>query len=450
MSLSYTIIQNDDGTANVALYLDGKMLVARNDHPNYKQIVGALSSNDESADFVRLFDTGEAVKERFQALSERVSVENGHILLDGDPLDDSLTQQIVRFLDEGIEDWRPLVAFLENVTANPSEHSKTQLYDWITCQEGITITSDGLIVGYKGVRKNQDGALVSGYSGKATVQRPGEDPEVIVGQIPNEVGYVVTMPRSEVVHDPAATCHRGLHVGTQSYARDYANGAMLEVHVNPRDVVSVPSDARGEKIRVCRYTVVKVLDADFRYKSALRPDDEYEPLDDDPQDSLVGSRVTDYDGDEGVIVEEDGVLSVKYDDPIYGTVTLDDAWTADVTEFDQWDGRSIMFLVLDGPLVEARNALSDAQDDLDDAEDAYEDARESGGAADADLAYADVVRAQDAVATAKARVDRIHGKGGKTSQAAKGRGRNPAQDDQGKFSAGRPGSERGKDGRFSA
>lgn len=49
--------------------------------------------------------------------------------------------------------------------------------------------------------------------------------------------------------------------------------------------------------------------------------------------------------------------------------------------------------------------------------------------------------------TAEAR-ERVHGKGGATSQAAKGRGRNPAQDEAGKFSAGRPGSKRDGSGRF--
>ena len=36
---------------------------------------------------------------------------------------------------------------------------------------------------------------------------------------------------------------------------------MLKVHINPRDVVSVPTDAQGEKVRVCRYRVVEIIDA---------------------------------------------------------------------------------------------------------------------------------------------------------------------------------------------
>jgi hypothetical protein len=81
------------------------------------------------------------------------------------------------------------------------------------------------------------------------------------------------MPRSEVVHDPSQACERGLHVSTRSYAEGYArSGALLEVHVNPRDIVSVPTDGGGEKVRVCRYKIARVaLDA-YDERPVLRDD----------------------------------------------------------------------------------------------------------------------------------------------------------------------------------
>jgi len=419
--LSYTIIQNEDGSANVALFLDGEVQVAHSTHANYKAIVEALLANDETADYEDLFDTGKAVAARFQALSERVTVENGNILLDGDVVDDSLTQQIVRFLDEGIEDWQPLVAFLENVAANPQDESKTQLYNWVTNQrEGVTITKDGLIVGYKGVQSDGDGSFQSLNSGTATVQRPGEDPVTITGRIPNEVGSIVTMPRSQVVHDPAAHCHRGLHVGTQAYASSYGS-VMLEVHVNPRDVVSVPNDAAGEKIRVCRYTIVKVLDAGFRYTGALRPDDEMEPLDDGYYAPQSGDRVIDDDGDVGTVVKVDGWIRVKFDDPTLGE--------RDVLRVGDND---------DGYLKPY-----EVDDELDDLDDEFYD--------DDDFLEDDDFLDKPQGGTTTFPVGTKHGRGGPTSEAAKGRGRNPAQDKNGRFSSGRPGSDRDSDtGKFSA
>jgi hypothetical protein len=66
------------------------------------------------------------------------------------------------------------------------------------------------------------------------------------------------MPRSEVAHNPRQACEAGLHVGTFNYVGGHTREHVLEVHVNPRDIVSVPTDGGGQKVRVCRYTVAAV------------------------------------------------------------------------------------------------------------------------------------------------------------------------------------------------
>jgi hypothetical protein len=263
----FIISSNDEtGEKFVTVIHEGTPLVASDTHPNFEQIAEALLS-DDPVDYPALFDVSVAVAKSFTNLSERVAVANGHVYFDGDLVDGSCERQIVRFLDEGVEDFTPLVKFMENIAANPNEHSRTQLYDWLTSHD-FTITPEGNIVGYKGVTKQDDDALVSGFSGRATV-----DGKVVEGRIPNAVGSVITMPRSEVQHDPSSACSTGLHVGTFAYARGYANGAMLRVDVNPRDVVSVPTDARGEKVRVCRYVVKDVIDAPDTRAYATDPDD---------------------------------------------------------------------------------------------------------------------------------------------------------------------------------
>ena len=160
---------------------------------------------------------------------------------------------MLRFLEAGVEDWVPLVKFFENVQANPNEHSREQLYNWLAKRD-FTITPDGLIVGYKGVTRDYRSIL----SGTATV-----DGVVYKGQIPNHIGAVVEMPRDQVQWDPSVGCHTGLHVGTYEYANGFAQGVLLEVHVNPRDVVSVPTDCDWAKVRVCRYVVVGTIDQPY-------------------------------------------------------------------------------------------------------------------------------------------------------------------------------------------
>jgi hypothetical protein len=56
-------------------------------------------------------------------------------------------------------------------------------------------------------------------------------------------------------------------VGSFDHAAGYGN-TLLEVKVNPRDVVSVPSDTGGAKMRVCRYTVVQEITG--KYEEAVK------------------------------------------------------------------------------------------------------------------------------------------------------------------------------------
>lgn len=252
--MQYTLAVTDEGS-NITVFVEGqKPLVAHSDHPSFEKIRDGVLANDESV--LGLFDLAATAGAKFERLSERVTTAAGRLFFDGEEVDNALATQVVRFIKEDVEDWKPLVAFFENVEQNPNQHSREQLYTWLV-KEDFTITQDGLIVGYKGVSKNAAGEFVSVHSGTATVNGVVHN-----GQIPNPKDAIVEMPRSEVQHDPARGCHTGLHVGTHEYAKGYSyNGALLEVHVNPRDVVSVPTDCDWAKVRVCRYTVVDTIEA---------------------------------------------------------------------------------------------------------------------------------------------------------------------------------------------
>ena len=256
--LQFTLIGNEDGDENVVVFVPGRTpMVADSSHPYFEQIVSGAREGDESV--LDLFDLAKAAESKFrEALSERVSVKNGVVFIDGDEADSSITRQIVRFIEDGVDGWEPLVAFIENVLANPQEHSRTMLYDWLAANsEGFSIDTDGFIVGYKGVQPDGNGGYKSIHSGRAIVN--GTE---VSGQIGQTVGDVVEMPRSGVQFDPAVGCHTGLHVGTWDYASSFAQGALLIVRVNPRDVVSVPTDCGAQKMRTCRYEVVGLVPQD--------------------------------------------------------------------------------------------------------------------------------------------------------------------------------------------
>jgi hypothetical protein len=245
--IAYTLYVQD-GKSYLTVYQDGEVYQANSDHPRWADIVQQIVVEQSTA-ALYLFDVAATVAERF-SLSERVAVENGTVFFDGDPVHTTLTEQILRFLRDDLP-VEPLVRFWENLAANPSEHSREQLYTWLHDRD-FTITEDGCFIAYKGLRDD----MTSIASGPAYV-----DDNPVQGHVPNNVGSVVTIQRSYVDPDSFVGCSTGLHAGTWEYASDFAQGKVVTVKINPRDVVSVPTDCEAQKLRVCRYEVLEVIDA---------------------------------------------------------------------------------------------------------------------------------------------------------------------------------------------
>lgn len=249
--LQYNLFGNSESSNITVVFTDDNgevtMLGADNTHPFWDRIVSGATANDYSV--VDLFDMNVAANARFEQLSERIAVRNGKVYFDGDEAKGSLADQIVRFLEQGVDDWRPLVNFFEKLQDNKFTDNIEQLYRWLEKQQ-VAITPEGDFIGYKGVWVDENGDFFSINKGKAIV-----DDEEFNGYIPNPIGAIVSMPRSAVQHDPAVGCSTGLHVGSWEYANSFAQGAVLEVVVNPRDVVSVPFECSDSKLRTCRYTI---------------------------------------------------------------------------------------------------------------------------------------------------------------------------------------------------
>lgn len=250
-NIQYSLIRNSGGEV-ITVFANGQMVSAMDTHPNWAGIKAGVEADDPSV--VDLFDIGVTAQKRFDKLSDRVSVKGGKVYFDNQLTHNALTEQVVRFIENGQEDFRPLVEFFEKVQSNPNEHSREQLYSWLDVHD-FTILPNGNFIGYKGVRDN--GGSYESISHGSAISNGIE----YTGAIPNPIGAVVEMPRDAVQHDPSVGCHTGLHVGTWSYAHDFARGAILKVEVNPRDVVSVPTDCNHAKLRTCRYTVLDVIDA---------------------------------------------------------------------------------------------------------------------------------------------------------------------------------------------
>lgn len=255
--MKYNVV-HDDGVLSSVTVFDGTPggRVANKDHPNFQRIMTALEGGSETIDgqeISDLFDVSKPIANKFAKLSERVVVSDGRIYFDGDPLSNGLVDAILRFYEQDNDNFQPLVLFLEKIATNPDAHSMENLYRWLS-KHRFGIHEDGDFIAYKGVAKRGDD-LFSQTAGTAMVNG-----KTVKGQIPNTPGTVIEMPRSKVAHNPQVGCSTGLHAGSWRYARGFTNsGTVLEVKINPRDVVSVPTDCNDEKLRVSRYQVIGVV-----------------------------------------------------------------------------------------------------------------------------------------------------------------------------------------------
>jgi len=144
---------------------------------------------------------------------------------------------------------QPLINFLDNLYNNVSSQVISQLVRFLDYEE-LPITEDGCFIAYKGIRADK-----YSHHGNLEVQLlQGVRNER--GHILNEEGHVIEIRRNQVNCNPDETCSQGLHVGSHSFALSYGP-ILATIKINPIDVVSVPTDYNGQKLRCCKYLVVK-------------------------------------------------------------------------------------------------------------------------------------------------------------------------------------------------
>lgn len=249
MKLKYNIAIDDGGQGTITIITDGEVTTIQHDHPNFTRISDALVRNQDPAKFLN-------IARQVAGIDERVLVQNGNVYFDGSPIHNALTRTILRYTNEGRET-TGLVRFMERLAENPSRRGREVIFEWVQNRD-LTITEDGCFIGWKGVRQGGglDGELQSSSQGTAFV-----DDVEYTGHIPNRVGSIISMPRTEVMDDPNQQCSVGLHVGTYEYAKGFAP-VLLEVKVAPEDVISVPSGETSWKLRCCRYEVLRIHESE--------------------------------------------------------------------------------------------------------------------------------------------------------------------------------------------
>lgn len=247
---------NINGRESLVVFIEGAGQIVAPSHANFTKIRDLLFRDQDDTDYdeVNRLASAKALLDSVARLSDRVTLKGESILLDGDPVEPKLTSHLVEMWRNEDDNLPGYVKFLENLAANPSAVSREHLFKFLDKHE-LVITEDGHFIGYKGI--GNDGLSVSSGVEDVTVVLADGTVETHKGRIPNPVGATVEMARSLVDGDRGRACSAGLHVGNHRYATGFGS-TLLTVKVNPRDVVSVPSDSNDEKIRTCRYTILEV------------------------------------------------------------------------------------------------------------------------------------------------------------------------------------------------
>jgi hypothetical protein len=218
---------------NVVVVIGNKSHTISKTHITYQKVVDAIKAGDW--DTVK--DVIEPKKVVLNYGAGNVSIQGETLFWKGEELHTTLAVRMITMLQEGFP-VEPMVNFMENLYQNPSKRAVTELYGFLE-KNNLPITPDGCFLAYKKVRDNFM--------------------DVHSGTMLNAPGQTLEMERNKVDDNKDNTCSTGLHFCGMSYLNHFGGERTVIVKINPRDVVSIPSDYNDAKGRTCRYEVIGEL-----------------------------------------------------------------------------------------------------------------------------------------------------------------------------------------------
>jgi hypothetical protein len=222
--------------SNITVVIGNKPHTINKSHITYKRVLDAIKAGDW--DTVR--DVIEPKKVVIDFGKGNVSVHGDKVFWKDRELHNALTNRMVSMIQDGFS-VEPLIAFMDNLMENPSKRAVNELYGFLE-KNSLPITPDGCFLAYKKVKFDYK--------------------DCHSGTMDNSVGKVVEMERNDVDDDQNRTCSTGLHFCSREYLNHFGGERVVIVKINPRDVVSIPTDYNDSKGRACRYEVIDEIDKD--------------------------------------------------------------------------------------------------------------------------------------------------------------------------------------------
>lgn len=216
----------------VIVWDSGQPTSILNNNARFNEIKQMLLDGDFE-ELPRIVDMALAIETKSKG---KFTVVNGCVEIDGELLPKALSDKLIELVEMG-KGTEPLEAFWDNLKENPAESAREDLFSFLEANR-VPLTADGCFIAYKRVQDD----YYDSYTGGTYLNTPGA---------------TISMPREEVDSDRRNTCSSGLHVAAWEYAKNFSGQRTLIIKINPRDVVAVPPDYSQQKMRVCRYTVIR-------------------------------------------------------------------------------------------------------------------------------------------------------------------------------------------------
>lgn len=247
MKIPFIMKTGEDGKpTTISLFLNGKPYVINSSAPLFDAALAALKNNDAEA-LTRALDVKKALVEQ-----GNFKLFEDSFYYNGLEIKNRMFERIIAVFKAGV-DLKPIIAFLDNLFANPSQSSREELYLFLEHND-LPITEDGHFLAYKRIRNDYMDCYTS--------------------TIDNSVGKIVTMDRSLVNSNRRETCSHGLHFCSRSYIGSYTGERLVVLKINPRDVVSIPNDYDNAKGRCCEYLVLEEIKFSDHITDGYRPTNE--------------------------------------------------------------------------------------------------------------------------------------------------------------------------------
>lgn len=228
----------------VMIFHKSRQYSIRSSDDEYDEIVDLLkkqtATNNLDREILSMILSPDLMKEFLESQKSEFSFsfKGDDLYINGERVESALASRIrdLRRQNKTIE---PLLNFLRNVKDNPNPYSIKELYEFLE-RNDLPITEDGHFLAYKKVDENYKDCYSHTFD--------------------NRIGKTVQMDRAKCDPNRNNTCSHGLHFASYDYMSQYSGEHIIIVKINPRDVVSFPTDYGLSKGRCCRYEVVGEVD----------------------------------------------------------------------------------------------------------------------------------------------------------------------------------------------